>query len=53
MNVVYECSHDVYEKTGIEHICEDCLKSSDDLILISNGTYYNLVEFKKEEECNK
>ena len=48
--VVYECSDEVYKKTLVEHICEDCLKSSDDLILISMGHYYNLVEFNKKEE---
>jgi hypothetical protein len=23
--VVYECSEEVYQKNGIEHICKDCL----------------------------
>jgi len=46
--IVYECSQEVYEKTGIEHICKDCLQSSDDLILISKGTCYNLVAFEKK-----
>lgn len=48
--VVYECSEEVYQKTSIEHICKDCLDSSDDLILISNGTYYNLVELKNKDK---
>ena len=48
--VVYECTEEVYQKTGIEHICKGCLNSSDDLILISNGTYYNLVEFKNKDK---
>lgn len=48
--VVYECSEEVYQKTFIEHICKDCLASSDDLILISKGNYYNLVEFRKESK---
>lgn len=51
--VVYECSQEVHEKTGFEHICKDCLQSSDDLILISKGTYYNLVEFEKRVENDK
>ena len=48
--VVYECSEEVYQKTSIEHICKDCLDSSNDLILISNGTYYNLVELKNKDK---
>lgn len=35
---------------SMEHICKDCLDSSDDLILISNGTYYNLVELKNKDK---
>ena len=48
--VEYECSGGVYQKTSIEHICKDCLDSSDELILISNGTYYNLVELKNKDK---
>jgi len=47
--VVYECSEEVYTMTNIEHICKDCLNSSDDLILVSKGNYYNLVHFKKDD----
>ncbi len=51
--VVYECSEEVYNKTFIEHICKVCLDYRDDLILVSKGNYYNLVEFKKDEYDKK
>jgi len=43
--VVYECSEEVYKRTGIEHICDDCLDSSDELILIKKENHCILVEF--------
>ena len=44
--VVYDCSQEVYEKTGIEHICEDYIHESDDLIITNNKPYEYVVEFK-------
>jgi len=48
--VVYECSQEVYERTGIEHICDDCLNSSDELTLIKKGHHYSLVEFINKKD---
>lgn len=47
--VVYDCSSTVYNKLSIEHICEDCLASSDDLALTNPYKYAYVVEFKEEE----
>ena len=47
-SVVYDCSSTVYNKLSIEHICEDCLASSDDLVLINPSQYSYVVEFKGE-----
>ena len=44
--VVYDCSSTVYNKLSIEHICEDCLASSDDLVLTNPSQYSYVVEFK-------
>lgn len=44
--IVYDCSYEVYEKTIIEHICEDCLASSDDLVLTNPAPYAYVVEIK-------
>ncbi len=47
--IVYDCSQEVYNETGIEHICKDCIHESDDLILTNNKPYSYFVEFKEEE----
>ena len=44
--VVYDCSQEVYIKTGIEHICKDCIHESDDLIITNNKPYSYVVEIK-------
>ena len=46
--IVYECSKEVYDKTGIEHICFDCIHESDDLILANPSKYAYIVELKGE-----
>ena len=45
---IYDCSSTVYNKLGIEHICEDCLASSDNLVLNNPSKYAYVVEFKVE-----
>ena len=47
-NTVYECSKEVKDKLGIEHICEECLDGTDDLVLTNQSTYSYIVEFKDE-----
>lgn len=47
--VVYDCSSTVYDKLSIEHICEDCLASSDYLALTNPSKYEYVVEFEDEE----
>ena len=47
--IVYDCSQEVYNETGIEHICKDCLNGSDYLILTNPAKYSYVVEFKEEE----
>ena len=44
--IVYDCSQKVYNETGIEHICKDCIHESDDLILTNNKPYSYVVEIK-------
>ena len=44
--VIYDCSKEVHDKLGIEHICEDCLASSDDLVLTNPAPYAYVVEIK-------
>ena len=43
---VFECDSEVYDKYKLEHICDECLESSDDLILYRNGIA-TLVKLKK------
>ena len=45
---IYDCSSTVYNKLSIEHICEDCLASSDNLVLTNPSKYAYVVEFKVE-----
>lgn len=35
--IVYECDYEVNEKYQLWHICDECLESSDDLVLYSDG----------------
>ena len=44
--IVFECDKEVYNKYQLEHICDECLESSDELILYMNG-YVNLVKLNK------
>ena len=44
--IVFECDKEVYDKYKLEHICEECLESSDELVLITNR-YVNLVKLNK------
>lgn len=44
--IVFECDREVYKKYKLEHICDECLESSDELILYTNG-YVTLVKLKK------
>ena len=43
--IVYDCSYEVYDKLSIEHTCEDCLASSDDLVLTNPSKYAYVVAF--------
>ena len=47
-DIVYDCSKEVYDKLGIEHICEECLDGCDDLVLTNPATYAYIVELLKE-----
>ena len=44
--IVYDCSQEVNDKLGIEHICKDCLNGSDDLVLTNPATHAYVVEIK-------
>ena len=50
--VVYDCSKEVHDNLRIEHICEECLKGSDDLFLTNPAQYCYVVEFKGEKKMN-
>lgn len=49
-NTVYECSKEVYDKLGIEHICEECLDGCDDLVLTNPAPYAYVIELKGEKQ---
>ena len=44
--VVYDCSKEVHDKLGIEHICDNCIEGCDDLVLTNNKPYAYVVEIK-------
>lgn len=44
--IVYDCSQEVHDKLGIEHICDNCIEGSDDLVLTNQATHAYVVEIK-------
>ena len=44
--IVYDCSKEVHDKLGIEHICDNCIEECDDLVLTNQAPYAYVVEIK-------
>lgn len=47
--IVYECDSKVEGRLGFEHLCKDCLESSNELYLESIGTHFNLIHLIEED----